>query len=105
GRVAVEAAADRVVDPTGRHLLEGQGHHREGARVRGVPVEAEEPGEVRRPRELGRAPKSSVRRIEGGAEFVESAVEDGDIWQPNTPGLLGHLLHAPGDLAGLLGDA
>ena len=72
-RVAVEAAADDVVQPSRGHLVQGLRDDRERLLV----AAAEEELERGRRRELRRAPETAVRRLERGSDPVCGVTQQG----------------------------
>ena len=74
--VAVEAAAELVVDAAGSHPVERDARHAECVLGLGACVEAKEQFERRRGRELGRAAEAAVDRVELRAERRERASKE-----------------------------
>ena len=81
--VAMEAAADEVVHPAGRHPVEGRAGHRERALVAVSVRHAEQELEHRGGRELRRAAEAAPLRVERlgerGDRFVRSPVVSGSL--------------------------
>ena len=70
-----EAASQLVVDPASRHRLAGSANHRQGHRIAGALVMAEQELENHRRRELGRASEAAARCVEPGRQNGGGAVE------------------------------
>src|SRR5262249_4503615 len=105
GRVAMETAADVIVDAARRHLLERQGHHLEGPRLSRATVVAEQEVEVRGARELRPAPEAAVHGVEASGEPVERVAERGRVGQRLRGGARADRTDLRRDLARLRDDA
>ena len=80
GRIAVETAAELVVDSAQSHSGQGMIHNKQRTRVGLVPAPAERPvpqhaDQVRRMREFGRPAKTAVNFIEAGEQLPVGAFQ------------------------------
>ncbi len=63
-RVAREAAADMVIDPAGRHHIQGLGHHGQRVGIARSPMAAKQERETRGGGKLGRCSKAAMGLVE-----------------------------------------